>query len=422
MAFGILRKWGGMPLDELERKLVAHISQRRGAMLADLAHLVSIPTGHGCAHGLEATRAWMSARLVQLGASMTRHGGGCKPDWLREPRVDSADAGDVIVAARLGAAPTGVRVLLSGHIDTVHDPAGEFRELSGDDAGVRRGPGAADMKGGLIVALAALESLHAMKSALRWSFVLNADEETGSFSSAAHLQAIARNHDIGLVLEPAAAEGSIVTARAGSSQFRIDAHGRAAHAGRDAAKGISAVDALCRAVTKVLAVSDPSVGRTVNVGPLQGGEATNIVPDHAVAWGNARYQSDEQFAEIERALKSIEVGSGDELPRVVVRAIHNRPRKPATREVNALADVAIEVARDLSLTVGTVSTGGVSDSNVLQAAGLPCLDGLGVRGGNLHRSDEFIVVASLTERAAMMAILLHRLASKGCGSAVPCKP
>lgn len=408
-----------MPLSDVEAKIACDIAQRSERMLRDLTELVAIPTGHGSHVGLEATRAWMSARLTALGATMTRHAGAKRPQWLRESRSAGADEGDLICANCLGTA-AGVRMLLSGHIDTVHDPVGEFQTLSDEVDGIRRGPGCADMKGGLIVALTALESLHAQRVAVRWSFALNADEETGSFSSAAHLQTLATKHDIGLVLEPAAAEGKFVTARAGSAQFRIDAFGRAAHAGRDAAHGISAVAALCAAITQVLATSDPSIGRTVNIGPLQGGEATNIVPAHAVAWGNARYQSDEQRAAIDRALAAIETAGGEtsadalalaySLPRVRVQTIHNRPRKPATAAVQVIADVALAVAADCAVDAGTTATGGVSDANVLQAAGLACLDGLGVRGGNLHRGDEFIVTASLVERATVLAILMNRLA------------
>lgn len=403
-----------MSLSDIERKIIDEIARRAQRMHLDLGQIVAIPTGYGCRKGLDETRAWMSARLSALGAKMHRTAGGDRPDWLREPRVGGeggADAGDVLCADRLDGAVDGVRILLSGHIDTVHDPAGAFRELSQEQNGIRHGPGAADMKGGLIVAVTALETLHALGVPVRWSFVLNADEETGSFSSAHHLQLIAKKHDVGLVLEPAADGGKFVTARSGSAQFRIDAFGRAAHAGRDAASGISAVAALCEAITKVLSISDPAVGRTMNIGPLEGGEATNIVPDHAAAWGNARYQSDEQRTEIDHALAQIATHA-HELPRITVRTIHNRPRKPATSEVQAIAEVALAVARELSLTTGTTSTGGVSDANVLQAAGLPCLDGLGVRGGNLHRLDEFVIVASLPERATLLALLIYRLAAR----------
>lgn len=403
-----------MPLNNAEQKIADGIASRSAQMLMDLAHLVAIPTGHGYKKGLEETRAWMSARLSAMGAKIHRTAGGDRPDWLREPCVDGegeADSSDILFADRLAGGVDGVAILLCGHIDTVHDPAGTFQKLSDEQNGIRHGPGAADMKGGLIVALNALEVLHALGISVRWSFAINADEESGSFCSAHQLQLIAKKHDVGLVLEPAGGEGKFVVERSGSAQFRIDAFGRAAHAGRDAALGISAVAALCEAISKVLSISDPAVGRTMNIGPLEGGEATNIVPDHAAAWGNARYQSDEQRAEIDRALAQI-VTHDHALPRITVKAIHNRPRKPATAQVMAIAQVALAVAHDLSVPAGTLSTGGVSDANVLQAAGLPCLDGLGVCGGNLHRTDEFVLSASLVERATILAVLINRLVSR----------
>ena len=403
-----------MARSDFESKIAEAIATRRERMVADIEHLVAIPTGHGCRAGLESARAWMSARLTAMGATMSRFAAAPRPEWLREPTTAGADAGDVICATHVGLGE-GIRLLLSGHLDTVHDPASPFRELAPDVGGIRRGPGAADMKGGLVVGLTALEVLHELGVGVRWSFVLNADEESGSFSSADHLRTIAREHDIGLVLEPAS-DGKFVTERAGSAQFRIDAFGRAAHAGRDAAQGISAVGALCKAITEMLSISDPATGRTVNIGPLQGGEATNIVPDHAVAWGNARYRTDEQRAAIECALLAIQTHESNSIPRVTVQTLHNRPRKPETPAVRAIADVALAVAADVGIAAGTTATGGVSDANVLQSAGLPCLDGLGVRGGNLHRSDEFVVVESLVERATLLAILIERLAR---GPSVP---
>ena len=403
-----------MSLSNTEQKISDAIASRSAQMLHDLSHLVSIPTGHGYKAGLEETRKWFSARLSAMGAKIHRTSGSDRPDWLREPCVKGegeSDSSDILYADRLAGADDGVRILLSGHIDTVHDPAGTFQKLSDEQNGIRHGPGAADMKGGLIVALNALEVLHALGISVRWSFVLNADEESGSFCSAHQLQLIAKKHDVGLVLEPAGGDGKFVTERSGSAQFRIDAFGRAAHAGRDAALGISAVAALCEAISQVLSISDPAIGRTLNIGPLEGGEATNIVPDHAAAWGNARYQNDEQRAEIDRALAKITTHD-HALPRVTVKTIHNRPRKPATAQVMAIAEIALGVARDLSVSAGTISTGGVSDANVLQAAGLPCLDGLGVRGGNLHRIDEFVVTASLVERATILALLINRLLSR----------
>ena len=405
---------GDATVTAAEQRVIDAVHRRRGAMESDLASLVAIPTGCGHRQGLDAARAWMRSRLESLGASVQRETGGERPQWLRDGAAGD-DHGDVLIA-RSGNRARGPRLLLSGHLDTVHDPRGAFQSLGVEQGGMREGPGAADMKGGLIVALAALESLADVGVHPNWTFLLNADEETGSFRSAAILERVARECDVGLVLEPAVGSDFVVE-RPGSAQFRIDAQGRSAHAGRDAARGVSAVHALAQAICTVLAANDPASGCILNIGPLEGGGATNVVPAAAAAWGNARYFSSHARAQVERALGAVITGDAG-LPRVSVEVVHNRPVKPATETVQALAACAVECAAKVGCACSAVATGGVSDANVLQHVGLPCLDGLGVRGGNLHRTDEFVVVDSLCERAAILALLLQRIMER---PPVPCR-
>jgi len=423
-------------------EISAWMRARTTRWIRDLEELVGIPTGWGDAEGLERARRWCIVRAEALGASVERVQGDPRPDWLREGRGGDAsrDRGDVIVirggpvrADAAGAALSGagkkpvsghgpgLRVLIACHLDTVHDPRGDFRELGPDRGGQRCGPGAVDMKGGVVAALAALEAVHALGVPLQWTLVLNADEEVGSFASMHALRALASEHDVGLVTEPPMADGAFVVSRPGAAQFRIDAFGRAAHAGRDFVSGISAVGLLAGAITSALEISDVSSGRTVNIGPLEGGDATNIVPDRASAWGAMRFRSRGDGEQMDRALMAIARGDESDVPRIAVRIAHNRPPKEATQDVLGLASLAIACAHELGVTVGsgTGSTGGVSDANVLQDAGLPCLDGLGVRGGNMHRTDEFIVTESLAERASLLALLLGSLAER---SSVPSQP
>jgi glutamate carboxypeptidase len=397
--------------------LASWIRARASRWTAELEELVAIPTGWRHAEGLESARAWCTRRAKALGASVSRVPGQPRPEWLRESTsggTSACDAGDVLVIEGPDVATRGgLRVLIAGHLDTVHDPQGSFRALGPEDGGVRRGPGAVDMKGGVVAALAALEALHAGGIPLRWTLALNADEEMGSFASMDALRALAGQHDVGLVIEPPMPDGGFVVSRPGAAQFRIDAFGRAAHAGRDFAAGVSAVGLLASSITAALALSDAEAGRIVNIGPLEGGDATNIVPDRASAWGAVRYRTRADGEQVGRALMSLARGLGDDVPRVGVTIVHNRPPKDASPQVLGLADAAIACARELGIATGagTGSTGGVSDANVLQDAGLPCLDGLGVRGGNMHRSDEFIVTESVVERASLLALLMSRLAS-----------
>lgn len=412
--------------------IAAWVSAREQRWIRELEELVAIPTGWGDQEGLEHARSWCIRRAESLSARVTRMPGDSRPDWLREGHRAGAprDRGDVLVlrggmgATRDrggGAAGNELRVLIACHLDTVHDPRGPFQSLGPERGGQRCGPGAVDMKGGVVAAFAAIEAMHSLGVPLRWTLALNADEEIGSFASMRALRALAAEHDVGLVTEPPMSDGAFVVSRPGAAQFRIDATGRAAHAGRDFAAGISAVGLLAGAITRALAISDVVAGRTVNIGPLEGGEATNIVPDRASAWGAMRFRSRADGEQMDRALAEIAHGGDDDVPRIAVRIAHNRPPKDATPQVLGLADLAIACARELGIGVGagTGSTGGVSDANVLQDAGLPCLDGLGVRGGNMHRSDEYVVTGSVAERASLLALLLARLAR--CPS-VPSRP
>jgi glutamate carboxypeptidase len=188
----------------------------------------------------------------------------------------------------------------------------------------------------------------------------------------------------------------------------IEATGRAAHAGRDYAKGVSAVRVLCERVLQAERASDAAAGRIVNVGPLQGGAVTNAVPDRARAWGNLRFADAVRQAELEGAIDALASGGDDEVPRVRVRRVVGRPAKPLTPAVERLAALAREASEDLGRPLPFAKSGGVCDGNNLQAAGLPVIDTLGVRGGNLHRTDEWVDLDGLVDRAQLVALVLMR--------------
>jgi glutamate carboxypeptidase len=265
------------------------------------------------------------------------------------------------------------------------------------------------MKGGVLVVLLALRALRtAGVDDLSWTVVATTDEETGSWASRDALAALAPGHAAAFIPEPAMPDGSVVVQRPGSARVGIDVFGRAAHAGRDAANGISAVTALCEAVAAAARLADPP-RRIVNMARLVGGEATNIVPDRASAEGNIRWQSEADGQALMASLRALGRGAPDDLPHVVVDIRVNRPVKERSQAVEALVRCMEDAAGVLGLQVGAGFTGGVSDGNIVQAAGVPTIDGMGVRGGNLHRSDEFAELDSLGERAALLALTMLRV-------------
>jgi glutamate carboxypeptidase len=403
-----------MALTAQELAIRTAAERRAAALLDELAQHVAIPTGTGFATGIDEYRGMLLTRLEALGGTSELHPGSERPSWLRLPHAppdEEAEAPVTAVVTRRTATQRP-RILLAGHLDTVHDPHGAFRALAlSADGGLATGPGAADMKGGILCAVSALEVLAEAGVDLPWTFLLNADEETGSFHSAEALAAQAALHSVGIALEPALPDGSLVIERMGTGQFQIVVHGRAAHVGRDFAQGASAVFALARLITRLESLVDLERGAIVNVGPLTGGLVTNAVPHLAACWGNVRFTDAAVQRELEAAVRSLATDDAA-MPRVEVHTAFNRPMKPFTPEVRRLAEVIRGAAQDLGQAMPFGRTGGVCDGNILQAAGLPTLDTLGVRGGNLHRSDEYIEVASLVERTALLAIVLRRLWSE----------
>lgn len=197
----------------------------------------------------------------------------------------------------------------------------------------------------------------------------------------------------------------------------LECRGKAAHVGRDFASGVSAVDALARAIVRAHQLSEPARGTCVNVGPLSGGIAPNVVADLAAAWGNVRFAGEPEGEALELALQELKdeprapQGAPGNPPRaeVRVRTSFNRPAKPLTPRVQALAEQARKAAEDLGQALPFGSTAGVCDGNNLQAAGLPTIDTLGVRGGGLHTPQEWIELPSLVERCQLLAVLMLRL-------------
>lgn len=383
------------------------IGARRAEMVEDLRRCVAIPTGHDYTPGLDELRDFFAQRLEALGAVPSVYEGHERPDWLLNAGDDRAPHATVVYRAPAFGSAEGPRVLIAGHLDTVFPPDGSFRRMEivkGGTIGI--GPGVVDMKGGLLVALYALEALHEAGVPVRWSYSFNSDEETGTYCSEHALREEAGHHDVGIALEPALPGGALAIERKGSGQFKVEVTGRSAHAGREFDKGVSAVYAMARTLVAIEALSDLERGVTVNIGPVRGGTATNVVPDFCEAWGNARFPDQESSEALQQKLITLE---REGMPGVKIYRSFNRPAKPETPAVRRLAELARAEAEALGQSLPFEKTGGVCDGNVLQDAGLPTIDTMGVRGGGLHTHDEWIELDSLTERASLLARTLIRI-------------
>lgn len=311
------------------------------------------------------------------------------------------------------AAP--VQILLSGHYDTVYGADHPFQTCEQLAADTLRGPGVADMKGGIVVMLAALREFERSPQASRvgWEVLLTPDEETGSVASRPILEAAAQRFQFALVFEPARENGDIVESRKGTGIFTVTCHGRAAHAGRAAADGRNAIVALAEFLIAANRLPAELPGVLLNIGSVSGGGAVNIVPDLARAEINVRIS---RAADAPRVLERLQacaapINARDGF-RLELTGQFNRLPMETSPVSDRLFHAWLQCAGDVGARAfSRTHVGGGSDGNLLAAAGLPCLDGLGAVGGHLHSAEEYIQRSSLSERARVAARFLSAIAA-----------
>lgn len=330
-------------------------------------------------------------------------------------RVVEIDHGQhVVLSVRPEAAR---RYLLTGHMDTVYPADHPFQTQTWLDAETLRGPGTADMKGGIAVILAALKAFEASPQAasVGYDVMINSDEETGSLASAQLIAELARGKAAALTYEPSALpDGTLAGARGGSGNYSAVVTGRSAHAGRNPQDGRNAVVAAADLALGLRALSGD--GLAINPARIDGGSANNVVPDHAVLRFNIRPRAEADAARFVAAIGQLvrEV----ELAHEVQIHLHggiSRPPKPLTVEAEALFELVRRCGAALDQPIRWQPSGGVCDGNNIAALGVPVVDTMGVRGGAIHSPDEYMIVPSLAERAALSALVLHRLSGGELG-------
>jgi glutamate carboxypeptidase len=303
------------------------------------------------------------------------------------------------------------RILLTGHMDTVFPADHAFQRQTWLDGETLNGPGVADMKGGIAVMLHALmafeQSAHA--SALGYDVLINSDEETGSLASAALIAELAAGKLAALTYEPAALpDGTLAHARGGTGNYSITITGKSAHAGRNPHEGRNAIVAAADLILRLKALETAEI--TINPAKLEGGAANNVVPDHAVLRFNIRPRSVEAGAAFDYTLNHLLI----DIQTVHQVATHRhggvtRPPKAVDARAQALFDLVRACGAELGQDIRWQASGGVCDGNNIAACGVPVVDTMGVRGGAIHSPEEYLIVPSLAERAALSARVIERL-------------
>ncbi|HEV2305703.1 MAG TPA: M20 family metallopeptidase [Candidatus Acidoferrales bacterium] len=300
----------------------------------------------------------------------------------------------------------GGQILVLGHLDTVY-PLGTLGKMPFRIVrGRAYGPGTFDMKGGHVIALCAVDALHALKifPLRKIVFLWTSDEEIGSQTSRRLIESEARRSKAVFVLEPAfGADGRLKTQRKGVGEAELIVTGRSAHAGIAPETGVNAVHELALQIGRLLKWNNAKRGITVQANVIDGGTASNVVAANARALIDVRVARASDSRLLNRKLHALRPFLSG--AKIKVAGGINRPPMERTTS-SALFSQAQKLTREMGVQLGEASTGGGSDGNFTAALGIPTLDGLGAVGDGAHSPSENILISALAERAALLAGLL----------------
>ncbi|MGQ0604797.1 MAG: M20 family metallopeptidase [Anaerolineales bacterium] len=372
---------------------VADFAIHTDSIVSLLKRITTIETPSTDKAAVDRLGAVMAEELRQLGATVT---------------VDvQTMAGDNVVGC-WGAAHMAGRdgILFMCHMDTVCSLGTLARQPIRESDGKLYGPGVIDMKASLALTLIVLAQLRAHD---HWptrpiTALFTSDEEIGSDHSRTLIEKLAQESELVLCMEPALAGGALKTERKGIGDMTILTKGRATHAGADHENGRNAIEELAHHILAAQTLTDYGQGTTVNVGVISGGTRANVVPDEARAEVDFRVATPAEAERLQTWMRTRQpVMRGTS---VAVTGGLNRPPMPRDAVMEATFARAKAIAGELGMTLTEGSTGGGSDANFVAPLGVPVLDGLGAQGNGAHSEREHILIASLPERAALLAALL----------------
>ncbi len=383
----------------LNASLVSYLSKHHTEMLIKLRGLVEIESGSYDKAGVDRAGNVMARELNRLG--------------FKTENMPDSQIGTLIIAERVFGGKG--KVLILGHLDTVW-PFGTLKEwpFTITNDGLATGPGVGDMKGGLIVALAAIEALEACHLGHFESitFVLIPDEELGSVHTRTIIEAQGRKADWALVMEPGRPNGGVVTSRGAVGALYLRARGRTAHCGGNFSEGVSAIRELSQKVGLIESLSTPEKDRILNVGIFRGGEARQVVPAEAEMHIDLRAPNDEEANQLIGRLREIALTSTNPQVELSLTGGLTRPAFRRTADVLDLYQRASAIAQEMKIPLPEIHSRAGSDANLVAGQGTPTLDGLGPIAWDVCSRRERISVQSLGQRALLLANLMAGLKSE----------
>jgi glutamate carboxypeptidase len=400
-----------LTLDKSEHAILDWVDGRADHMIETVKSWSKINSGSGNPDGLEAMRAQLTEAFSELDGEISA------VDLQSSQRVEAnGELCDVeyTPSMKLSKRPdAAVRIVLTGHHDTVFPPGCGFEDWRLEDADTLNGPGVADMKGGLLVMLHALLALERSPWAeqLGYDVLISPDEETGSLGSGPVLMDLGSKAHVGMTFEPALADGSMAGARKGSGNFSLRCRGKAAHAGREHHLGRNAIVAAAEFAAAVDALNGRTETVTVNVSRIDGGGAPNVVPDLGVCRFNVRVKTEEEAAWVKSELAAlVKATNAREGITADLHGGFTRPPKPMSPANARMFEWTRSAGDAIGLDIRWNETGGVCEGNNLWASGCPNVDTLGVRGADIHSDREIAKLSSFAERAKLSAVMLMAFA------------
>ncbi|NWF63469.1 MAG: M20 family metallopeptidase [Chloroflexi bacterium] len=315
--------------------------------------------------------------------------------------VASQKTGDHVIARWGGS---GKPILFVCHMDTVF-PLGTIKTFQYREAeGKIMGPGVSDMKASLVISLASIEEAIKQGADRSITLLCTSDEEIGSITSRELIQTLAKESELVLVMEPALISGALKTWRKGGGGFHVKVKGRAAHAGGDHEKGRNAIEEMAHQVLAIQKMTDYSKKTTLNVGAIQGGTVSNVVPEECSVEVDFRVLQPGEGERIETLMKSLKpVLEGTTIE---VTGGLNRAPMPFDERMQATFGKAKTIAAEIGIDLTAGGTGGMSDANLVAPLGIPVLDGLGAIGEGYHSDREYIFAGSIPQRVKLISTLL----------------
>lgn len=373
-----------------------YIEQQEHNMLHLLQKLVNENSGSDYKAGVDRVGQMLAQQFAQLGYIVQA--------------VEQPVTGNHLVLTHKEATTPGILVV--AHLDTVFG-ANTATERPFSIEGERAyGPGVIDMKAShvtLLYALKALAAAGAQQVLHNIQIVFNSDEEIGSPTSRQLIEQIAAGKDCCLCMEPARANGALVSARRGGGSYTITVHGKASHAGIAPQEGANAIAEMAYKIIDLQALNDPAAGISVNVDTIHGGTATNVICDLVEVAVDVRTSKQEQGPMLEQKIKAI-------CETVHIDGTHtewsggiDRPPMEKNDGTIALLERIQAVGAQLGITVQDVATGGGGDASYTSAIGIPTIDGLGPVGGFAHSDKEYLEIPSLKERTLLLANVMESL-------------